>query len=236
VGLSFEIPESTCETTAMGTLKLLEIIRDMPDPPRLFHASSSEVFGSPEKFPQDESTPFAPVNPYGCAKAFASQMVSIYRSSYGLFLCNGIMFNHESPRRGENFVTRKICRGAAAIKLGAEKELLLGDMSAMRDWGDARDYVDGMWRALQLESPEDFVFATGRLHSVRDIVEIAFESVGLDWREHVKQDTRFMRPAEPLRLVGNAAKAAKLLNWQPRTGFKELITRMTKAEAELLSS
>lgn len=235
VGLSFEIPESTCETTAMGTLKLLEIIRDMPVPPRLFHASSSEVFGSPEQYPQDESTPFAPVNPYGCAKAFASQMVSIYRSAYDLFLCNGIMFNHESPRRGENFVTRKICRGAAAIKLGAERELLLGDTSAMRDWGDARDFVDGMWRVLQLETPEDFVFATGRLHSVQDVVEIAFEAVGLDWREHVKQDARFMRPAEPLRLVGNAAKATQLLKWQPRTSFKELITRMTEAEVELLS-
>jgi len=236
VGLSFEIPESTCETTAMGTLKLLEIIRDMPEPPRLFHASSSEVFGSPEQSPQDESTPFAPINPYGCAKAFASQLVSIYRTTYGLFLCNGIMFNHESPRRGENFVTRKICRGAAAIKLGMESELLLGDMSAKRDWGDARDYVDGMWRVLQLETPEDFVFATGRLHSVQDVVEVAFEALGLDWREHVKQDARFMRPAEPLRLVGNAAKAAKLLKWQPRTSFKELIIRMTEAELELLTS
>lgn len=236
VGLSFEIPESTCETTAMGTLKLLEIIRDMPDPPKLFHASSSEVFGSPAHSPQDESTPFAPVNPYGCAKAFASQMVSIYRSTYKLFLCNGIMFNHESPRRGENFVTRKICRGAAAIKLGTEKELLLGDTSAKRDWGDARDFVDGMWRALQLETPEDFVFATGQLHSVQDVVEVAFDAVGLDWREHVKQDARFMRPAEPLRLLGNASKAARLLDWHPRTSFKDLITRMTEAELEQLSS
>ena len=236
VGLSFEIPESTCETTAMGTLKLLEIIRDMPEPPRLFHASSSEVFGSPQQSPQDEATPFAPVNPYGCAKSFATQMVSIYRTTYDLFLCNGIMFNHESPRRGENFVTRKICRGAAAIKVGTERELLLGDTSAKRDWGDARDYVDGMWRMLQLETPEDFVFATGRLHSVQDVVAVAFETVGLDWREHVKQDARLMRPAEPLRLVGNAAKAAKLLKWQPRTSFKELITRMTEAEVQLLSS
>jgi len=236
VGLSFEIPESTCETTAMGTLRLLEIIRDLPNPPRLFHASSSEIFGRPEQSPQDESTPFAPVNPYGCAKAFATEMVAIYRATYGLFLCNGIMFNHESPRRGENFVTRKICRGAAAIKLGLEKVLMLGDTSAERDWGDARDYVEGMWRVLQQEAPEDFVFATGRLHSVQNVVEVAFAAVGLDWREHVRQDSRFMRPAEPLRLVGNAAKAAKLLEWRPRTSFEELIKKMTEAEVESLSS
>src|SRR5205814_8212404 len=161
VGLSFEIPESTCEMTAMGTLRLLEMIRDLTQPPRLFHASSSEIFGQPLPAPQDEQTPHAPVNPYGCAKAFATQMVAIYRKTYGLFACNGILYNHESHRRGENFVTQKICLGAAAIKQGRETELVLGNLASQRDWGDARDYVRGMWLALQHPTPEDFVFATG---------------------------------------------------------------------------
>jgi GDPmannose 4,6-dehydratase len=236
VGLSFEIPESTCEMTAMGTLRLLEMVRDLPRPPRLFHAASSEIFGRPAQFPQDENTPMAPVNPYGCAKAFATQMVVIYRKNHGLFACNGIMYNHESPRRGENFVTRKICRSAAAIKLGQEKQLLLGDTSSQRDWGDARDYVRGMWLTLQHETPEDYVFATGRLHTVAEVVEVSFDVVGLNWKDYVKQDKRFMRLAEPLRLVGNAAKARKLLHWKPQTTFKQLITEMTRAELALLSA
>lgn len=236
VGMSFEIPESTCEMTAMGTLRLLEIIRDLGKPPRLFHASSSEVFGRPESMPQDESTPFAPVNPYGCAKAFATQMVSIYRSTFGLHACNGIMYNHESPRRGENFVTRKICRSAAAIKLGLERELRLGDTSAMRDWGDARDYVQGMWLALQHSKAADYVFATGELHSVQEVVEVAFETVGLDWTRLVVQDHRFMRPAEPTRLVGNAARARGWLGWSPKNSFRQLITEMTNAELRALEA
>lgn len=235
VGLSFEIPESTCEATALGTLRLLEIVRDLPKAPRLFHASSSEIFGRPVEAPQSERTPMAPVNPYGCAKAFATQMVSIYRETYGLFACNGIMFNHESSRRGENFVTRKICRGAAAIKLGLEQELLLGDTSALRDWGDARDYVRGMWQALNYQTAEDFVFATGQLHSVQDVVDIAFGTVGLEAKEFVRQDPRFLRPAEPLRLMGDATKARKLLGWQPLTTFKELIAQMTEADLEALA-
>lgn len=236
VGLSFEIPESTCELTAMGTLRLLEMVRDLPKAPRIFHASSSEIFGRPEISPQDEQTPMAPVNPYGCAKAFATQMVKIYRNTYSLFACNGIMYNHESPRRGENFVTRKICRAAAAIKLGHEKELLLGDTTAQRDWGHARDYIRGMWMTLQHEKPEDFVFATGRLHSVQDVVETAFGVVGLDWKKFVKQDQRFMRPAEPLKLVGNPAKAAKVLNWKPQITFEQLIKEMTEAEVAALKA
>ncbi len=236
VGLSFEIPESTCEMTAMGTLRLLELIRDLPAAPRLFHASSSEVFGRPEQSPQDERTPMAPVNPYGCAKAFATQMVGIYRQTFKLFACNGIMYNHESPRRGENFVTRKICHAAAAIKLGRQQELLLGDTSALRDWGHARDYVLGMWLALQAEMPDDYVFATGILHSVQDVVEAAFGAVGLDWRAYLKQDARFMRPAEPLRLVGNPAKARARLQWEARTTFAELIAEMTQAELEQFSA
>ncbi len=234
VGLSFEIPESTCEMTAMGTLRLLEMIRDLPKPARLFHASSSEIFGDPKVAPQDEETPLAPINPYGCAKAFATQMVAVYRRTFGLFGCNGIMFNHESPRRGENFVTRKICRAAAAIKLGEQSELLLGDTTAKRDWGHARDYVQGIWLVLQQDQPADFVFATGQLHSVQEVVEQAFGTVDLDWRQYVKNDPRFMRPAEPQRLVGNAAKARSVLHWEPKTTFVELIREMTRAELAAL--
>lgn len=235
VGLSFEIPESTCEMTAMGTLRLLEMIRDLKEAPRLFHASSSEIFGRPRTAPQDEETPYAPINPYGCAKAFATQMVCVYRRTFGLFAINGIMFNHESPRRGENFVTRKICRAAAAIKLGLQQELLLGDLKSERDWGHARDYVRGMWLGLQRDEPEDFVFATGQLHSVQDVVERAFGAVGLDWRRHVQQDPRFIRPVEPQRLVGNAQKARRVLNWEPEVSFDQLITEMTEAELRELS-
>ncbi|MCD6050049.1 MAG: GDP-mannose 4,6-dehydratase [Verrucomicrobia bacterium] len=193
VGLSFEIPESTCDSTAMGTLRLLEIVRDLPKLPRLFHASTSEIFGRPAAAPQDENTPRNPVNPYGCAKAFATQMVSIYRQNYGLFACNGIMYNHESPRRGENFVTRKICRAAAAIKLGLQKELVLGDTSAQRDWGYAGDYVNAMWLSLRHKEADDYIFATGILHSVSDVVTLAFAAAGLSHADHVKQDARLMR-------------------------------------------
>ena len=235
VGLSFEIPESTCDMTAMGTLRLLEIIRDLPQRPKFFHASSSEIFGQPAQSPQDESTSFAPVNPYGCAKAFATQMVSVYRQTFGLFAVNGIMYNHESPRRGENFVTRKICRAAAAIRLGQQKELPLGDTTARRDWGDARDYVRGMWLTLQHERPEDFILATGQLHSVQDVVETAFAAAGLDWKNFVKQDARLLRPAEPMRLLGNAGKAKRLLGWEPQTPFRTLIEEMTRVELAALS-
>ncbi|MHB8523396.1 MAG: GDP-mannose 4,6-dehydratase [Limisphaerales bacterium] len=235
VGLSFEIPESTCEMTAMGTLRLLEMIRDLPKPARLFHASSSEIFGQPTQTPQDEQTPVVPVNPYGCAKAFATHIVAVYRRTFGLFACNGIMYNHESPRRGENFVTRKICRTAAAIKLGQQKELLLGDTSAQRDWGHARDYVRGMWLALQHSAPDDYLFATGQTHRVQEVVEIAFSAVQLDWREFVKRDPRLIRPVESLRLVGNAAKARRVLEWEPQVSFAQLITEMTHAELSRLS-
>lgn len=235
VGLSFEIPESTCEMTAMGTLRLLEMIRDLDHAPRLFHAASSEMFGEPALMPQNEQTPLSPVNPYGCAKAFATQMVSVYRRTFGLFACNGIMFNHESPRRGENFVTRKICRAAAAIKLGWESHLSLGDTTAKRDWGHARDYVRGMWLTLQQEKPEDFVFATGQLHSVQEVIEQAFATVGLNWKLHIKTDARFLRPVEPQRLVGDATKANRLLGWIPETTFAQLITEMTLSEMASLS-
>ncbi len=236
VGLSFEIPESTCEMTAMGTLRLLEMFRDLPVPCRLFHASSSEIFGQPTQSPQDEQTPMAPVTPYGCAKAFATQMVAIYRRTFGLFAGNGIMFNHESPRRGEHFVTRKICHAAAAIKLGLERELVLGDLAMQRDWGHARDYVRAMWLMLQQREPDDFVIATGELHSVQEVVEIAFATAQLDWRPCVRQDARFLRPTEPRGLVGNPAKARRQLGWRPQVSFAELIREMTEAELTALTS
>ncbi len=196
--MSFEIPESTCELTALGTVRLLGMVRTLPRAPRLFHAASSEIFGQPVQSPPNEQTPMSPINPHGCAKAFAAQMVTLYRNTYGLFAGNGIMYNHESPRRGENFMTRKICRAAAAIKLGLGTELLLGDTAAQRDWGHSRDYVRSMWFTLQHATPDDYVFATGQLHSVQDVVEAAFAVVELDWKRHVKQGTRFPRPAEPL--------------------------------------
>lgn len=236
VGLSFEIPESTCEMTAMGTLRLLELVRDMPRPARFFHASSSEIFGMPKSSPQTLDTPIAPVNPYGCAKAFATQMVSVYRRSFGLFACNGILYNHESPRRGENFVTRKICRAAAAIHLGKQKELFLGDTSTQRDWGHAKDYVRGMWLVLQHDTPEDFIFATGKLHSVQEVVEIAFETVGLNWKEYVKRDQRLMRPTESQCLVGDPSKARELLHWDRQYKFADMIREMTIAELDELKS
>lgn len=235
VGLSFEIPETTADMTAMGTLRLLEMVRDLPRLPRFFHASSSEIFGQPKIVPQNEETPIAPVNPYGCSKAFATHMVRIYRQTFKLFACNGILYNHESPRRGENFVTRKICRGAAAIKLGLQKELVLGDTSAQRDWGHARDYVQGMWLTLQHDQPDDYIFATGALHSVQDVVDVAFNAVGLDPKNYIRQDPRFMRPSEPQRLVGDATKAQKVLGWKPGSTFEQLIREMTECELDLLS-
>jgi GDPmannose 4,6-dehydratase len=236
VGLSFEIPESTCEMTAMGTLRLLELIRDLPTPARFFHAASSEIFGSPTESPQTLKTPMAPVNAYGCAKAFAAQIVTVYRQSFGLFTCNGILYNHESPRRGENFVTRKICRAAAAIKLGRQRELSLGDTSAKRDWGHAKDYVRGMWMVLQHPDAQDFIFATGQLHSVQDVVELAFAAVDLDWQKFVKRDPRLIRPTESHSLVGDPGKAQKLLGWRREYQFPDMIREMTLAELEALKA
>ncbi len=229
VGLSFEKPEETCDMTGLGVVRLLEIIRAMPQRPRFLHASSSEVFGKPETAPQDENTAFRPVTPYGCAKTFATNMVSVYRQTHGLFACNAILFNHESPRRGDYFVTQKICRAAAAIKQGRQSELVLGTITSLRDWGHARDYVRGMWQMLQQAKPADYVLATGELHTVQEVIELAFDTVGLDYKKYLRQDPRFMRPSEPGQLVGNPAKAKRELGWQPVVTFKELIVEMTQA-------
>jgi GDPmannose 4,6-dehydratase len=234
VGLSFDIPESTCELTAMCTLRILEILRDQPDPPRFLHASSREIFGTPAHAPQDETTPVHAESPYGCAKAFAHQMVQIYRDTHGMFCCNTIAYNHESPRRGENFVTRKISMGAARIKLGLQRQLKLGDIGAQRDWGDARDFVQAMWLALQQDRPGDYVVASGESHSVEEFLELAFRHVGLDWRDYVVHDDRYERPHDVTHLLGDPGKARRELGWQPRFSFSDLVTDMVDADLELL--
>ena len=236
VGTSFEIPETTCQFTAMGTLKLLEIVRDLSKQPRFLHISSSEIFGRPEVTPQNEQTPMCPVTPYGVAKTFATNMVRLYRDSFGLFACNAICYNHESERRGESFVTRKITRAAAAISLGLQEKLKLGSLDGRRDWGYAPDYTDAMWRMLQQPEPEDYVLATGAAHSIRDFLSAAFEAVELDWREYVEQDPRYMRPAEVTHLVGNASKAESKLGWKAATTLNDLAERMVHHDLQLYSN
>lgn len=230
VGLSFEIPEVTCNEVAAATLGLLEIVRDQSHPPRFFHASSSEIFGAPLCVPQHEDTPTRPRNPYGCAKAFAGDLCRVYRENYGLFVCNGIAYNHESPRRGENFVTRKISLAAARIKLGLQRELTLGDLDARRDWGYAPEYVDAMWRMLQQEKPGDYILATNETHSIREFLAAAFSRTGLDWERHVKFDSRFQRPSETNQLVGDYAKAKRELGWEPHTRMPALAALMVDAD------
>src|SRR5256714_2942836 len=230
VGLSFEIPESTCEEAGMATLRLLEIVRSQPQPLRLYHASSSEIFGNASEVPQTESTPLQPTSPYGCAKAFATQLARVYRESYGLFVCNGILYNHESPRRGENFVTRKIAHAAARIARGLEQELMLGNLESRRDWGRAQDYVAAMWLMLQQEKPGDYVVATGESHSVRDFVEAAFAVVKLPSEKYLKRNPAFDRPADPSRLVGSPEKIKTELGWRPSGSFRDLVREMVEAE------
>lgn len=236
VGRSFQDVETTTRVIALGTARLLTLAAELPRPPRFFHASSSEVFGAPATMPQDETTPFRPVTPYGCAKAFATDLARVYRQTAGLFVVNGILYNHESPRRGGTFVTQKICRAAAAIKAGRLGELCLGDTTAQRDWGHAGDYVRGMWLAMQQDAGDDFVFATGRLHRVQDVLDAAFGVVGLDWRRYIRQDAQLLRPSDPCRLVGNAAKARRVLGWEPTVGFEDLISEMTRAEMSALAA
>jgi GDPmannose 4,6-dehydratase len=230
VGISFDIPESTCEFTAMGTLRLLEILRDLDPVPKLLHASSSEIFGKPTVSPQDESTEIRPCNPYGIAKAFATELVRVYREAFGMFACNAICYNHESPRRGESFVTRKITKAVVAIKRGEQSELNLGDLASQRDWGYAPDYVWGMWQILQQSMATDYVLATGLLTSVREFLEAAFGELGLDWQNYVKTDSRLLRPINSDPLVGDASKARAAFGWNPTTKMPELARLMVRAE------
>jgi len=234
VPTSWSQPVLTAEFTAVGVTRLLEAIRTVDPSIRFYQASSSEMFGKVRQTPQDESTPFHPRSPYGVAKCYGHWITVNYRESYGLFACSGILFNHESPRRGLEFVTRKVSDGAARVALGLATELPLGNLEAQRDWGYAGDYVEAMWMMLQQPTAEDYVIATGETHSVRELVEIAFERVGLDWRRHVRLDPRFVRPAEVDLLQGDASKARDRLGWKPRVSFRQLVEMMVDADLERL--
>ena len=233
VRVSFDIPEYTADITATGALRLLEAVRLTGIKARFYQASSSEMFGSAPA-PQSEETPFHPRSPYACAKLFAHSCTVNYRESYDMFACCGILFNHESPRRGETFVTRKIARAVAQIKLGLEESVYLGNLDARRDWGYAKEYVEAMWMMLQHGRADDFVIGTGETHSVREFVEEAFCHAGLDWRKHVRFDARYFRPAEVDALWADPAKARRVLNWHHRMGFQELVRLMVDQEVEQL--
>jgi GDPmannose 4,6-dehydratase len=233
VKVSYEIPEYTSDVTAMGTVRLLEAIRRTGLQCRFYQASSSEMFGSTPP-PQDEGSRFHPRSPYACAKVYAHQITVNYRESYGMHASGGILFNHESPRRGETFVTRKITQAAARIKLGLQEYLFLGNLDAERDWGFAGDYVEAMWSMLQQDSPDDYVIGTGESHSVREFAELAFASLGLDWQKYVKVDPRYFRPAEVNALRADASKARRILGWQPRTTFRQLVEMMVDADLKSL--
>jgi GDPmannose 4,6-dehydratase len=233
VRVSFDIPEYTGEVTALGTVRLLEAIRETGISPKFYQASSSELYGLAQEVPQKETTPFYPRSPYACAKAYAFYSVRNYREAYGLFACNGILFNHESPRRGETFVSRKITRAATRIKLGLQDALYLGNLEAKRDWGYAPEYVEAMWRMLQHREADDFVIATGETHTVREFAQEAFARLGLDWQDFVKKDARYFRPTEVDLLVGDPSKARRALGWTPATTFKDLVRIMVDADLEL---
>jgi GDPmannose 4,6-dehydratase len=235
VRVSFDIPEYTSDITGVGTIRILEAIREAGTRSRFYQASSSEMFGKAQQVPQTEKTPFWPRSPYGVAKVFSFWATVNYRESYGLCASNGILFNHESPRRGETFVTRKISRAVAAIKHDLQNELFLGNLDAKRDWGYAPEFVEGMWRILQHDEGDDFVLATGETHTVREFVETAFAHVDLDWKRYVKHDARYERPAEVDLLIGDASKAKKILDWEPKVRFHELVRLMVDADMELLS-
>jgi len=231
VRVSFDIPEYTAEVGALGTLRLLEAIRETGlRGTRFYQASSSELFGKVQEVPQRETTPFYPRSPYGVAKLYAYWVTVNYRESYGLFACNGVLFNHESERRGETFVTRKITRAAAAIKLGLQNKLYLGNLDAKRDWGHAKDFVEAMWLMLQQDEPDDYVIATGETHSVRELLDEAFGHLELDWKQFVEIDPRYFRPAEVDLLIGDASKARRKLGWEPKITFKELVRTMVDAD------
>ena len=232
VRVSFDVPEYTAEASGIGCVRVLEAIRESGLKCRFYQASSSELYGKVVETPQRETTPFYPRSPYACAKAYAYYITVNYRESYGMHASNGILFNHESPRRGETFVTRKITRAAALIKFGLQDKLFLGNLDAKRDWGYAGDYVEGMWRMLQQDQPDDYVLATGETHSVREVLDIAFSAVDLDWQKHVEIDPRYYRPAEVDLLLGDATKAREKLGWRPRVGFSELIQMMVEADVD----
>jgi len=233
VRVSFDIPEYTADVTGVGAIRILEAIREAGVNTRFYQASSSEMFGKVQEIPQTETTPFWPRSPYGAAKVFAYWVTVNYRESYGLHASNGILFNHESPRRGETFVTRKITRAVARIKLGMDECLYLGNLDARRDWGYAPEYVEGMWRIIQADSPGDYILATNETHSVKDFVELAFSHVDLDWKQYVRYDKRYERPAEVDLLIGNPEKARKLLGWEPTVRFPELVRIMVDADLEM---
>jgi GDPmannose 4,6-dehydratase len=237
VRVSFDMPVYTVQTDAVGTISMLEAIRDLEQgtgyPVKFYQASSSEMFGKVVETPQKETTPFHPRSPYACAKVFSYWQVVNYRESYGMFGVNGILFNHESPRRGETFVTRKVTRAATRIKVGLQSKLYMGNLDAKRDWGFAGDYVEAMWLMLQQEKPEDFVIATGETHSVREWIEECFNLLGMDWKKYVETDQRYMRPAEVDLLLGDPSKAKKLLKWEPRVKFKELAKMMIDTDLKL---
>jgi GDPmannose 4,6-dehydratase len=233
VRVSFDVPEYTGEVTGLGTVRLLEAIRDTGIRPKFYQASSSELFGKARETPQTETTPFHPRSPYGCAKAYAYYITLNYRESYGLFASNGILFNHESERRGETFVSRKITRAATRIKLGLQQKLYLGNLEARRDWGHAKDYVEAMWLMLQAEEPDDFVISTGETHSVREFLDEAFGHLNLDWKEYVEIDPLYYRPAEVNMLLGDAAKAKRVLGWEPKVTFEALVRLMVDHDLEL---
>jgi len=232
VRVSFDIPEYTGDVSGLGTIRILEAIKKVGLRTRFYQASSSEMFGKVRETPQTERTPFHPRSPYACAKVYAYWATVNYRESYNLFACNGILFNHESPRRGETFVTRKITRAAAHIKEGLQDKVYLGNLEARRDWGYAPEYVEAMWLMLQQDAPDDYVIATGETHSVREFLDEAFSYAGLDWHKHVEKDPRYCRPAEVDLLVGDASKAKRSLGWEPRTRFKELVRIMVDADLE----
>ncbi len=234
VRVSFDSPEYTTDITATGTVRLLEAIRESEIKPRFYQASSSEMYGLVREIPQKETTPFYPRSPYGCAKVYSFWVTVNYRESYGMHASNGILFNHESPRRGETFVTRKITRAVAHIKAGLQDKLFLGNLDAKRDWGFAKEYVEAMWLMLQQPKPDDYVIATNETHSVREFLELAFECAGLHWKKYVKIDPRYFRPAEVDVLIGDYSKARRKLGWKPKTKFKDLVKLMVDADIELL--
>ncbi len=235
VKVSFEIPEYTAEATALGTTRLLEAIRDTGIKTKFYQASSSEMYGKVREIPQTENTPFYPRSPYAAAKVYAYWMTVNYREAYNIFACNGILFNHESPRRGETFVTRKITMALARIKHKLQNKLYLGNLDAKRDWGFAGDYVEAMWLMLQQSKPDDYVIATGQTHSVRDFLEEAFGHAGLDWKKYVRIDKRYLRPTEVDILIGDSSKARRVLKWTPKVDFKKLVRMMVDADMALIS-